>query len=75
LRRLGIDVEETWDSLTIHPGRPNAATVQTYGDHRMAMSFAVTGLRAAGITIAGPECVAKTFPDYFATLGRAVRGI
>jgi 3-phosphoshikimate 1-carboxyvinyltransferase len=74
LRRMGIRVEETWDSLTIFPGAPQPATVETYGDHRMAMSFAITGLRAAGITIAGPECVAKTFPEYFAVLERAVNG-
>jgi 3-phosphoshikimate 1-carboxyvinyltransferase len=74
LRRMGIRVEETWDSLIIYPGAPQPATVETYGDHRLAMSFAITGLRAAGITIAGPGCVAKTFPDYFAVLDRAVRG-
>ena len=73
LRRLGIRVEETWDSLTIHPGEPQPATVQTYNDHRMAMSFAVTGLKASGITIADPECVAKTFPDFFAMLEKVAR--
>jgi 3-phosphoshikimate 1-carboxyvinyltransferase len=72
LRRMGIRVDETWDSLTIYPGAPRPATVETYGDHRMAMSFAVTGLRAKGITIAGPECVAKTFPEYFAVLEQVV---
>lgn len=74
LRRMGVRVDETWDSLTIYPGMPQPATVETYGDHRMAMSFAITGLRAPGITIAGPECVAKTFPEYFAALARAVNG-
>ena len=65
LRRLGIVVEETWDSLTIHPGTPQPATVETYGDHRMAMSFAITGLRAPGIRILDPACTAKTFPAFF----------
>lgn len=74
LRRLGIRVEESWDSLTIHPGSPRPATVETYADHRMAMSFAVTALKAPGIAIAGPECVAKTFPAYFDVLARAVEG-
>ena len=44
------------------------ATIQTYDDHRMAMSFALLGLRAPGISIADPGCVAKTFPDYFDVL-------
>jgi len=68
LRRLGIRVDETWDSLVIYPGEPRPATIETYSDHRMAMSFAVTGLRAPGISIADPGCVAKTFPDYFSRL-------
>lgn len=70
LRRLGIQVEESWDSLTIHPGEPRPAVIQTYDDHRIAMSFAITGLRAAGIAIANPACVAKTFPDFFEVLAR-----
>jgi 3-phosphoshikimate 1-carboxyvinyltransferase len=74
LRRMGIRVDETWDSLTVYPGIPQPATIETYGDHRMAMSFAIAGLRAPGITIAGPECVAKTFPEYFTVLEHAVRG-
>jgi len=41
------------------------ATIETYDDHRMAMSFTLLGLRAPGICIADPGCVAKTFPDYF----------
>lgn len=68
LERMGLRVESTWDSVTIHPGMPQPCEVQTYDDHRMAMSFAVTGLRAPGIRIANPECVAKTFPEYFEVL-------
>jgi 3-phosphoshikimate 1-carboxyvinyltransferase len=41
------------------------ATVETYDDHRIAMSFAVTGLKLAGVKIKDPGCVAKTFPDFF----------
>jgi 3-phosphoshikimate 1-carboxyvinyltransferase len=68
LRRLGIRVEDSYDSLTIYPGEPQPATIETYHDHRIAMSFAVTGLRAPGIRIADPACVAKTFPNFFAML-------
>jgi 3-phosphoshikimate 1-carboxyvinyltransferase len=74
LRRLGLRVESDWDSVTIHPGTPQPAEVQTYDDHRIAMSFAVTGLRAPGIRIANPGCVAKTFPEYFDVLGRLAAG-
>ena len=68
LRRMGLSVESTWDSVTIHPGLPRPCEVQTYDDHRIAMSFAVTGLRAPGIAIANPECVSKTFPEFFEVL-------
>jgi 3-phosphoshikimate 1-carboxyvinyltransferase len=70
LRRLGQDVTEHEDGLTINPRPVRAATVETYGDHRIAMAFAITGLRAPGITIADPGCVAKTFPDFFDRLER-----
>lgn len=68
LSRLGIRVEEFPDGLRIHPGTPGPAVVETYDDHRMAMSFALIGLIAPGIRIANPDCVRKTFPDYFARL-------
>jgi 3-phosphoshikimate 1-carboxyvinyltransferase len=68
LRRMGLQVESTWDSVTIHPGSPQPCEVQTYDDHRIAMSFAVTGLRAPGIAIANPDCVSKTFPEFFEVL-------
>jgi 3-phosphoshikimate 1-carboxyvinyltransferase len=70
LGRLGVRVEEREDGLTIHPAaRITPATVRTYDDHRMAMAFALVGLRTPGVRIADPGCVAKTFPDYFARLG------
>ena len=75
LARLGVGVFEREDSLTITPSatiRP--ATIQTYDDHRMAMAFALVGLRAPGVTIADPDCVRKTFPDYFARLNALVAG-
>jgi 3-phosphoshikimate 1-carboxyvinyltransferase len=68
LQRMGLRVESEWDSVTIYPGTPAPTEVQTYDDHRMAMSFAITGLRAPGISIANPECVTKTFPEFFEVL-------
>lgn len=68
LRRCGIDASEEDDGFVVRPGEPRAARIETYDDHRMAMSFALLGLRAPGITIAGPGCVAKTFPDYWREL-------
>jgi len=73
LRRIGIAVDETWDSLTIHPGSPQPAVIHTYDDHRIAMSFAITGLRAPGVMIANPGCVAKTFPNFFDLLAEVTR--
>lgn len=68
LRRCGIDADEQVEGLVIHPGMPTAATVETYDDHRMAMSFALLGLRVPGIRIADPDCVGKTFPGYWDAL-------
>jgi 3-phosphoshikimate 1-carboxyvinyltransferase len=70
LRKLGQRVDEREDGLTIQPAPVTPAEVETYDDHRMAMSFAVTGLRAGGVTILDPGCVAKTFPDFFRPAGR-----
>lgn len=71
LRKLGQEVEEREDGLTIHPRPVTPAAIETYDDHRMAMSFAITGLRAAGVRILDPGCTAKTFPDYFDRLRSA----
>ena len=68
LRRLGIDADETDDGFSIEPGPIRPATVQTYRDHRMAMSFALLGLVVPGIGIADPDVVSKTYPGYFADL-------
>ena len=70
LRRCGIEADEHDDGLTIHPGRPHAARVRTYDDHRLAMAFALIGLKVPGIEIEDPQCVAKTFPAYFEALER-----
>jgi 3-phosphoshikimate 1-carboxyvinyltransferase len=69
LRRLGVEAEERPDGFVVHPGPPQPVEpVQTYGDHRMAMSFALLGLKVPGIDIADPGCVAKTFPEYWSVL-------
>ena len=68
LRRCGIDADEEPDGFLVRPGRPQPATIETYDDHRMAMSFALLGLAAAGIEIADPGCVSKTFPTFWRAL-------
>lgn len=68
LKRLGIHAEEEPDGFTIQPGRPKPGRVETYDDHRMAMSFAILGLAAPGVEILDPGCTAKTFPDFFRVL-------
>ncbi|MBI5294133.1 MAG: 3-phosphoshikimate 1-carboxyvinyltransferase [Chloroflexi bacterium] len=71
---LGVQVEEHDDGMTIQPTfdlQPSTftpATIHTYNDHRMAMSFALIGLRMDGVTIENPGCVSKTFPNYFDVL-------
>jgi 3-phosphoshikimate 1-carboxyvinyltransferase len=66
LRKLGAQVEEGPDFLKIHPAKlkPGVA-IDTYDDHRMAMSFSLAALGGVPVTINDPGCVAKTFPDYF----------
>lgn len=68
LRKLGAAVEEGREDLTIDPPKAlRPATIDTYGDHRMAMSFSLAALGGIPIAIKDPDCVAKTFPDYFET--------
>ncbi len=68
LRRLGAHAVEHDDGYDITPAPLNGATIETYDDHRMAMSFAVAGLRVDGVVIRDPDCVAKTFPNFWAEL-------
>lgn len=68
LSRMGISCTTTGDSITIWPGKPCPAVIQTYDDHRMAMGFSLVGLRAEGIVIADPGCCRKTFENYFEVL-------
>ncbi len=70
LKRLGLQADEHHDGLTIYPGSSQPATIETYDDHRMAMSFSLIGLKSPGIRIANPSCTAKTYPNYFADLER-----
>jgi 3-phosphoshikimate 1-carboxyvinyltransferase len=68
LRRCGIEADEEPDGFVVRPGTPRPARIATYDDHRMAMSFALLGLRRPGIEIEDPGCVAKTFPDFWDVL-------
>jgi len=69
LRRFGAIVEEHQDGLRITPSEVlTPETVQTYDDHRMAMSFAIAGLRLPGVVICDPDCTHKTFPEFFEEL-------
>ncbi|MGE3807100.1 MAG: 3-phosphoshikimate 1-carboxyvinyltransferase, partial [Gemmataceae bacterium] len=68
LRKLGADVEERADGLTITPRPLHGAVVDTYNDHRMAMSLALVGLRVPGVIIDNPACVAKTYPEFWKDL-------
>jgi 3-phosphoshikimate 1-carboxyvinyltransferase len=68
LNRLGIKTLTTSSSIRIIPGKIRPGVVRTYGDHRMAMAFAIVGLAASGIRIGDPGCVSKTFPGYFGAL-------
>lgn len=70
LRKLGATVEELADGMVITPGKLKAARIETYNDHRMAMSLALVGLRQAGIVILNPACTGKTYPHYFEDLAR-----
>jgi 3-phosphoshikimate 1-carboxyvinyltransferase len=68
LGRVGAEVEEFGDGLTITPRPLHGALIETYNDHRMAMSMALIGLRVPGIVIKDPGCVAKTYPGFFTDL-------
>jgi 3-phosphoshikimate 1-carboxyvinyltransferase len=73
LRRCGVDAIEADDGFTVRPGSPHPAIIQPDGDHRIAMAFALVGLRVEGIAVAEPACVAKSFPGYWDELDRLRR--
>lgn len=68
LRKLGVSIVEHRDGLEISPAAITPTAIDTYDDHRMAMAFSLVGLKVDGIRINDPECVSKTFPDYFQVL-------
>lgn len=68
LTALGVKVEERADGVIIYPSMPHGAEIETFGDHRVAMAFAVTGLRCGGVTIKNAEVCSKTFKEYFNVL-------
>ncbi|MCE9606236.1 MAG: 3-phosphoshikimate 1-carboxyvinyltransferase [Planctomycetia bacterium] len=71
LRKLGAQVEEFDDGLRITPSAPlHGAEIDTYDDHRMAMSFALAGLRVPGVVIRDPDCTRKTYPEFFTDLAK-----
>ncbi len=74
LGKLGAAVEEYDDGLKIIPGKLHGATLDTYDDHRMAMSLALVGLAVAGVVIRNPACTAKTYPGFFQDLAKLTGG-
>ena len=71
LTKCGARVVEEGDTLTVWPSPLHGAEIETYNDHRMAMCFAVLGLKVPGIKIKNPACVKKTFPNFFQKLAAA----
>lgn len=73
LRKVGADVRQSADSISIKPGKIKGAVIDTYNDHRMAMCFSILGLRVPGVRIRNPGCVDKSFPGFFDKLSQ-IRG-
>jgi 3-phosphoshikimate 1-carboxyvinyltransferase len=69
-RKLGVPVVERQDGVEISPSQITPAEIETYKDHRVAMSFSLIGLKTPGIRIKDPGCVSKTFPTFFNVLAR-----
>jgi len=78
LRKFGVRIEEREDGLSVFPltspEKLSGAVIETYDDHRMAMSLALVGLKQSGVVITNPKCVGKTYPDFFAALKKFVEG-
>jgi 3-phosphoshikimate 1-carboxyvinyltransferase len=68
LTRCGAKLVEQDDTLTVYPSALRGAAIETYDDHRMAMCFAILGLKIPGVQIKNPTCVKKTFPNFFQKL-------
>lgn len=71
LTKCGAKVIEEGDTLTVYPSKLHGAEIETYNDHRMAMCFAILGLKVSGIKLKNPACVKKTFPNFFQKLAAA----
>ena len=69
LAKMGITARSTEDALYVTGGTPHGAEIDTYDDHRIAMCFAVAGLRVTGMRITDPDCVAKSFPNFWEVFG------
>ena len=74
LNRIGIIAQEKDDGLVIFGGKPHGADIETYNDHRIAMSFAIAGLAVPGIRIKDRHCVRKSFPGFWDELKRLYGG-
>lgn len=68
LRRAGVTVEESSEHVVIHPTQPTPASFETYEDHRMAMAFSVLATKTSGCSVINPDCVRKTYPNYWRDL-------
>lgn len=75
LAKMGIPTEAEADALVIHGGNPQPATIATYGDHRMAMAFAVAGALLPGMAYEDPAVVNKTYPEFWQDLHRLGIGV
>ena len=65
LVKMGVNASCSEDEMVVAGGQPRGAEIETYGDHRIAMSFAVAGLRAPGTVIRDERCVEKSFPNFW----------
>lgn len=74
INRMGGGATPLPDGLTIEPRPLHGARIETWSDHRLAMAFAVAGLRVPGVVIADPGCVSKSFPDFWEVFGRLISG-
>jgi 3-phosphoshikimate 1-carboxyvinyltransferase len=72
LKSLGINAKEEGTGVVIEPGLTNGCVIETYEDHRVAMAFALTGLRTKDVTILNPDCCKKTFKNYFSVLDEVI---